>query len=397
MQHLGAVGQHPAALTRGQQHQRDGSDGRGGRFGHRGFPFGRARSTCPPPRRKPRRPEEARFGDQPETLRDLRPRRHALRHLRRPPGRRQRRLPRIGPRRDARPWPDAEARQVALLGGRSMLRLGLSRLGPVDEAEVDRGYDPLLSAYDAAVCVHTAFYPAGAEATLSRLRGAGYALGICTNKPEALAVKLMGRARRGGRLRQPRGRRHPARPQARPGPVPGGGGAGGRGSGAVPPGRGQRDGPRHRARRGRALRPGPLRRRAPTRRRATSRSTPSTRWTPWRRGCSEERRRVPGGMRFGPDPGPEPATRPWSAAHSRPPAPGPGPGRGGSHGLDAAAHPPPKLAHGGPASPSPSRARTRSPEPAIAAARLGHALGRPASLRARRRGRSPPWRRSSPP
>ena len=81
-------------------------------------------------------------------------------------------------------------RAEALKGGRAMLRLGLGREGPVDEAEVDRGYAPLLDAYDGAIARHTVFYP-GALDAVRRLRARGDATGICTNKPEALAVKLM--------------------------------------------------------------------------------------------------------------------------------------------------------------------------------------------------------------
>ena len=79
---------------------------------------------------------------------------------------------------------------VALNGGRAMLRLGLSRLGPVDEAVVDRWYRPLLDAYAGAICVHTQLYP-GVTDALERLRGQGHALAICTNKPEGLAEALM--------------------------------------------------------------------------------------------------------------------------------------------------------------------------------------------------------------
>ncbi|UWQ22809.1 HAD-IA family hydrolase [Jannaschia sp. W003] len=85
---------------------------------------------------------------------------------------------------------DPAHRAAALKGGRSMLRAGLARLGEVDEDEVDRGYQPLLDAYAEAVCVHTTFFP-GAREAVARLREAGYAVGICTNKPEGLAVALM--------------------------------------------------------------------------------------------------------------------------------------------------------------------------------------------------------------
>lgn len=79
---------------------------------------------------------------------------------------------------------------VALNGGRAMLRLGMSRLGAVDEAEVDRWYPRLLEAYAGAICVHTRAYP-GVPAALERLRRDGHALAICTNKPEGLAETLM--------------------------------------------------------------------------------------------------------------------------------------------------------------------------------------------------------------
>ena len=83
-----------------------------------------------------------------------------------------------------------EDQATALRGGRAMLRLGLSRLGEVDEAVVDRGYQPLLDAYSDAICTHTTFYPGAVEA-VERLRARGDIVAICTNKPEALAVKLM--------------------------------------------------------------------------------------------------------------------------------------------------------------------------------------------------------------
>ncbi len=81
---------------------------------------------------------------------------------------------------------------VALNGGRAMLRLGFSRLGAVEEAEVDRWYPHLLQAYADAICVETVMYP-GAVAALEVLRGQGATLAICTNKPEGLAEELMRR------------------------------------------------------------------------------------------------------------------------------------------------------------------------------------------------------------
>lgn len=81
-------------------------------------------------------------------------------------------------------------RSTALKGGRAMLRLGLSRLGDVDEDLVDAGYQPLLDAYATDIATHTAFYP-GALDAVARLRDRGDAVGICTNKPEGLARQLL--------------------------------------------------------------------------------------------------------------------------------------------------------------------------------------------------------------
>ncbi|KNG93962.1 HAD-IA family hydrolase [Pseudaestuariivita atlantica] len=80
---------------------------------------------------------------------------------------------------------------VALRGGRMMLRTGLARVGRAeDEAEVDRQYPALLAAYGNAICVHTYLYPRAMEA-VTELKANGIAVGICTNKPEGLAVQLM--------------------------------------------------------------------------------------------------------------------------------------------------------------------------------------------------------------
>ncbi len=82
---------------------------------------------------------------------------------------------------------------TAFAGGRAMLRLAAERLGLGDpEALANAGYQPLLDAYDQAIDTHTTLYP-GAVAAVDRLRAAGCATGICTNKPEGLAVKLIAR------------------------------------------------------------------------------------------------------------------------------------------------------------------------------------------------------------
>lgn len=81
---------------------------------------------------------------------------------------------------------------TAFHGGRAMLRLGFSRLGTGSEAEVDTQYPKLLAAYEEGIDCETRLYPGAAEA-VEALRSAGYATGICTNKPERLAELLMTR------------------------------------------------------------------------------------------------------------------------------------------------------------------------------------------------------------
>ncbi|PLS22129.1 HAD hydrolase-like protein [Neptunicoccus cionae] len=80
---------------------------------------------------------------------------------------------------------------TAFHGGRAMLRLGFSRLEqPWDESMVDAQYDELLRHYGENIAVHTRLYP-NVEQALEELKSRGYLLGVCTNKPEALAETLM--------------------------------------------------------------------------------------------------------------------------------------------------------------------------------------------------------------
>jgi len=81
---------------------------------------------------------------------------------------------------------------TAFHGGRAMLRLGFSRLGPYDEAQVDAQYPRLLAAYADGIDTHTRLYP-GAVQAVEALRGRGFATTICTNKPEGLAQTLVTR------------------------------------------------------------------------------------------------------------------------------------------------------------------------------------------------------------
>ncbi|MDU8945852.1 HAD-IA family hydrolase [Ovoidimarina sediminis] len=81
---------------------------------------------------------------------------------------------------------------TAFRGGRAMLRLGFSRVGLNDEALVDAEFQPFIEFYRDAIDVETRFYP-GALDAIETLRLRGYAVGICTNKPEGLAELLMTR------------------------------------------------------------------------------------------------------------------------------------------------------------------------------------------------------------
>ncbi|MEM0934994.1 MAG: HAD-IA family hydrolase [Pseudomonadota bacterium] len=87
--------------------------------------------------------------------------------------------------------PGADA-ATAFGGGRAMLRLGFERLGIADEALVDADYPRLLAAYEAAIDRHTTLYP-GAMAAVATLKARGFAVAICTNKPEGLARLLLKR------------------------------------------------------------------------------------------------------------------------------------------------------------------------------------------------------------
>lgn len=81
---------------------------------------------------------------------------------------------------------------TAFHGGRAMLRLGFSRVGIHDEVAVDAQYQPFLDHYAANIDVKTRLYP-GAVRAIEELRDAGYALGVCTNKPSGLAETLLTR------------------------------------------------------------------------------------------------------------------------------------------------------------------------------------------------------------
>ncbi|HHC30223.1 MAG TPA: HAD family hydrolase, partial [Rhodobacterales bacterium] len=74
---------------------------------------------------------------------------------------------------------------TAFRGGRAILTLGLSRVGPGAAGELEAGFARFLHHYAQNPCRESRFYP-GARAALARLRAAGTKVAICTNKPEGL-------------------------------------------------------------------------------------------------------------------------------------------------------------------------------------------------------------------
>ena len=80
---------------------------------------------------------------------------------------------------------------VAGRGGRAMLRLGMERAGGAwSEAEIDAAYPKFLVDYEAVIAEETRLFE-GVTECLADLAGAGWALGVCTNKPERLARMLL--------------------------------------------------------------------------------------------------------------------------------------------------------------------------------------------------------------
>ncbi|MEM1361018.1 MAG: HAD-IA family hydrolase [Pseudomonadota bacterium] len=91
----------------------------------------------------------------------------------------------------APPLDPIEDARTAFHGGRAMLRLAAQRLAASDHgALVEEGYPIFLDAYDAEIATFSMLYP-GAVDSAHRLMAEGYRVAICTNKPEALARKLL--------------------------------------------------------------------------------------------------------------------------------------------------------------------------------------------------------------
>lgn len=86
-------------------------------------------------------------------------------------------------------------RHIAGRGGRSMILRSLqlakrSSEGPAAAALIDAIYPELLEAYAGALAVETHLFD-GVEACLDALEAQGWRLGVCTNKPEGLALGVL--------------------------------------------------------------------------------------------------------------------------------------------------------------------------------------------------------------
>jgi phosphoglycolate phosphatase len=80
---------------------------------------------------------------------------------------------------------------VAGQGVRKLLAAGFARVKPdFTESDIDAHHMPVVDYYRENIAVHTALY-AGAVEAIEALKGEGYAVGVCTNKPEGLADLLL--------------------------------------------------------------------------------------------------------------------------------------------------------------------------------------------------------------
>lgn len=91
-------------------------------------------------------------------------------------------------------WPKLEVDFVAAFIGNGPRRLLLdmmSQLGlPCDDETVDRAVDGYLAAYNRTPSRETRFYEAVKE-DLQTLHAHGFRMGVCTNKPHALTLRIL--------------------------------------------------------------------------------------------------------------------------------------------------------------------------------------------------------------
>jgi phosphoglycolate phosphatase len=96
----------------------------------------------------------------------------------------------------AQGWPAQETAYVERFVGHGPRRLLLDMFAdlrlPTDAAHIDAAYTAFMEAYWQSPTRLTRFYP-DVAADLRGLHGAGIALGLCTNKPQALTLRILER------------------------------------------------------------------------------------------------------------------------------------------------------------------------------------------------------------
>jgi phosphoglycolate phosphatase len=89
------------------------------------------------------------------------------------------------------PFDVARVTSMVGAGARKLVERALVASGaPADPAQVERVHAQFIVHYDAHPCVLTKLYP-GTRDALEQLVAQGWRLGVCTNKPEALALQLI--------------------------------------------------------------------------------------------------------------------------------------------------------------------------------------------------------------
>lgn len=84
-----------------------------------------------------------------------------------------------------------EARSYAGRGGRALMQLAASKVGrEFSDDQVLAAYQPFIEAYRHRITDRSAYFP-GAEDAVETFLSLGWKVGICTNKPEGLALQLM--------------------------------------------------------------------------------------------------------------------------------------------------------------------------------------------------------------
>lgn len=90
-----------------------------------------------------------------------------------------------------RPVDPTSVRAMVGRGGRVLIERGMAATGDVvDERTLDTYVSHFLSYYDENIATNSAPFP-GAVDMLESLRNEGWMLAVCTNKPEALSLKLL--------------------------------------------------------------------------------------------------------------------------------------------------------------------------------------------------------------